>query len=265
METIKDQLGVHETVAAKLAAVHRFYTTLFTPKPQDQLSEEAAAVLLSAIRRRIKPSTRHALERPFTVDELRSVLERARELSAPGMDGVTYPLLHSVSCVSLERLTAMANALLRGQSLPAGEPKLRGVLLPKKGDLSNLANYRPLSIAAATFRILGAAVAQRLQAAAQEVISATQIGFILGRHSARNVITLYLLHHAVQVGMITDTLWILNLDQQKAYDRVHREWLLDCLSAYGFGPRFLTYIREIYRHPTLQHCVEGFFTEPIPL
>lgn len=40
---------------------------------------------------------------------------------------------------------------------------------------------------------------------------------------------------------------------------------MDYLATYGFGPRFLTYIREIYRHPTLQHCIEGFFTEPIQL
>ncbi|KAJ1024594.1 hypothetical protein NDA13_004523 [Ustilago tritici] len=265
METIHDEQGVHETVASKLRAVHRFYKKLFTPKPQDVWSEEVSAVLLSSVRRQIEPATRHALEAPFTVEELRAALKRACDLSAPGMDGVTYPLLDATSAVSLPRLCAMANALFRGHPLPKGEPSLRGVLLPKKGNLSNLGNYRPLSIAAVTFRILGAAVAQGLQRAAQEVISVSQSGFILGRHSARNVITLYLLLHATQTGMIEDTLWVLNLDQQKAYDHVRREWLLDCLATYGFGPRFLTYVRKIYRHPTLRHCVEGFFTEQIAL
>lgn len=139
-------------------------------------------------------------------------------ISVPGMDGVTYPLLNSVSNVSLQCLCAMANALFHGQPLPDGEPMLCSILLPKKGDLSNLGNYCPLSIAAATFRILGAAIADWLQDAVQEVISPTQTGFILGHHSARNVTTLYLLQHAVATGAISDTLWVLNLDQQKAYD-----------------------------------------------
>ena len=80
-----------------------------------------------------------------------------------------------------------------------------------------------------------------------------------------NVVTLYLLQHAVATGRHAGPIWILNLDQQKAYDRVRREWLLDCLVAYGFGPRFITYIREIYRHPTVRQSAEGHFTQPIPL
>lgn len=142
---------------------------------------------------------------------------------------------------------------------------LRGVLLPKKGDLSQLANYRPLSIAAAAFRILGGAVSNRLQPAAAKVVHTAQIGFIVGRSSSTNVITLALPQHAVKTNHIAGPLWILNLDQQKAYDRVLHEWLIDCLSAYGFGPRFLIYIKEIYHHPSVRQSLEGFLTDPIPL
>lgn len=262
---LQDHQGTHERLAAKLGAIHRFYTTLFTPKQADRNSEEASSLLLSSVRRKIAPATRHKCESPFTVEELQCVLERAPVDSAPGMDGLTYPLLRILGAPALERLCAMGNALFRGHSLPVGEPNLRGVLLPKKGDLALLQNYRPLSIAAAAFRILGGAVSSRLQSAAQEVIASTQTGFILGRSSTSNMVTLYLLHHAVAAGRLVGPIWILNLDQQKAYDRVRREWLLDCLSAYGFGPRFLTYIREIYRHPTVGISAEGHFAEPVPL
>lgn len=73
---------------------------------------------------------------------------------------MTYPLIQCTSEASLQRLCDLANALLRGHHLPVGQPSLRGVLLPKKGDHSELRNYRLLSIAAATFRILGAVVAK---------------------------------------------------------------------------------------------------------
>lgn len=262
---LSDREGTHTTIVAKLRAIFRFYSTLFTPKPVDSNSKEAAAVLLASVRRSISSATKHACEAPFTVDELRKVLTRSVDDSAPGMDGLTYPLLRILNTPALERLCAMGNALFRGHSLPAGEPSLRGVLLPKKGDLSQLQNYRPLSISATAFRVLGGAISNRLQPAAQEVIASTQTGFVLGRHSASNVVALYLLHHAVASGRLEGPVWVLNLDQQKAYDRVRREWLLDVLVAYGFGPRFLAYIREIYRHPTVYQSAEGHFTEPIPL
>ncbi|SAM83597.1 uncharacterized protein UBRO_20196 [Ustilago bromivora] len=49
LEMIHDSQGEYETIAAKLLAVHHFYTSLFTPRPQDQFSEEAASMLLSSI------------------------------------------------------------------------------------------------------------------------------------------------------------------------------------------------------------------------
>lgn len=262
---IIDDQGRHSTLAAKLTAIRRFYITLFTPKPRDSLSEEAASILLGSVQRRIKPATRHALETPFTVEELKTVLARAPDLSAPGMDGLTYPLLRAAGDPFLQLICRLGNALFRGHTLPPGEPTLRGVLLPKKGDLSQLRNYRPLSIAATAFRLLGGAISHRLQAAASDVVHASQTGFIGGRSSAMNVITLALIQHAVRSQQVAGPIWILNLDQQKAYDRVRHEWLFDCLEAYGFGPRFLTYIKEIYRHPSVCQSVEGHFTDPIPL
>lgn len=46
---------------------------------------------------------------------------------------------------------------------------------------------------------------------------------------------------------------------------MHCEWLDRVLDHYGFGPRFKTYIREFYRHPSLRQTVEGHLTNPIPL
>lgn len=132
MESIQDDQGLHETVASKLLAVHRFYTNLFTPKPPDIWSEEASAVLLSSVWRRIQPATRHALEAPFTVEELQAVLKRARDLSAPGMDGVAYPLLDTTSAVSLSRLCAMANALFVVSLYPRESHRFEVFCYPKK-------------------------------------------------------------------------------------------------------------------------------------
>ncbi|SYW75319.1 uncharacterized protein UBRO2_00554 [Ustilago bromivora] len=193
-----DNQDTHSTPAAKLLAIYRFYTTLFTPKPRSTIAEEAASILLGSVQHRIKSTTRHTIEATFTVEELKAVLARSPEPSAPGLNGLTYPLFQATSDVFLQRLCALGNALLRGHHLSE----------------------------AAAFRILGGAVSNRLQPAAAKV-------------------------HAVKTNHIAGPLWILNLDQQKAYDRVRHEWLIDCLSAYGFGPRFLIYIKEIYRHPSV--------------
>ncbi|SAM83594.1 related to Retrovirus-related POL polyprotein [Ustilago bromivora] len=214
-----DNRGTHNSPEEKLLAIQRFYTALFILMPSTQLTEEAASTLLSSVQGRISSTTHHLCEAPFTMDKLCSVLVQSQEMSTPGLDGISYPLFHILGTTALEKLCRLGNALLCGHHLPDGKPMLRGVLLPKKGDLGLLQNYHLLSIAASSFWLLGGAILKCLQAATQEVISPSQTGFILGHHSASNVITLYLLQHAVQTGKVLGPIWVLNLDQHKAYDR----------------------------------------------
>ncbi|KAJ1596800.1 hypothetical protein NDA14_007558 [Ustilago hordei] len=180
LPSICNNQGIHHHIIEKLLAIQRFYTTLFTPKDRDRLSEEASSMLLSSVKHHISLATRHTCDTSFTMDELHSILSRSQEMSAPGLDGITYPLLCILGNTAFSRLCALGNALFHDHHLPDGKPMLWGVLLPKKGDLSLLSNYRPLSIAASSFRLLGVVISNRLQVATQEVISPSQTGFILG-------------------------------------------------------------------------------------
>ncbi|PWY97027.1 hypothetical protein BCV70DRAFT_167812, partial [Testicularia cyperi] len=179
---IVDDEGVHSDTQDKLKAIHRFYSALFTPAPTTALTDAAAAQLLSTIPtyQRINGPTRHALERPFTSAELQTAMDHAVDSSAPGLDGLSYSALRTLGPEYLARLCQLGNALLSGHHLPEGRPTLRGVLLPKDGDLSRLSNYRPISIADAEFRLLGRAMSNRLQPAALQVTSASQTGFVVG-------------------------------------------------------------------------------------
>ncbi|SOV03463.1 uncharacterized protein UDID_19658 [Ustilago sp. UG-2017a] len=132
---LRNNHGTHNSSEAKLVAIQHFYTALFTPMPLTPLTEEAASTLLSSIQGRISSTTCHLCEAPFTKDELRSVLVQSQEMSAPGLDGISYLLFRILGPPALEKLCRLGNALLRGHHLPDGKPMLRGVLLPKKGDL----------------------------------------------------------------------------------------------------------------------------------
>lgn len=215
MPDIKEGDRTHITIADKIEAVERFYKKLFTPRSWNAEAEIAAQELLRRTSRRISNHTREQLERPFSVSELQDALLHRQESSAPGLDGLAYPILKILGVPFLERLCRAGNSLMAGHSLSFGHPMLRGVLLPKASDPSRLSNYWPLSIANMDLRFLDAAISTRLQAAAQEVIPPTQTGFIQHRQSAFNVVALYLIQHAIQAGKITTPIWVLNLDQQK--------------------------------------------------
>ena len=55
------------------------------------------------------------------------------------------------------------------------------------------------------------------------------------------------------------------LDQEKAFDRVNHEYLYKTMKAFGRGPSFIHWVRQIYSNATTTVKVNGFLSENIPL
>lgn len=79
------------------------------------------------------------------------------------------------------------------------------------------------------------------------------------------LVLLHLLQYAAHCKHSTNPIWVLKFDQRKAFDCLRQDWLLECLGAYGVEPNFLTFVKELYCHPTVCQTIEGHLTEPIPL
>ena len=54
------------------------------------------------------------------------------------------------------------------------------------------------------------------------------------------------------------------LEQEKAFDRVNHEFLYKTMKAFGIGPAFIHWIRQIYSNATTRVKVNGFLSENIP-
>ena len=77
------------------------------------------------------------------------------------------------------------------------------------------------------------------------------------------------------LGLLRDTLVLIertnepeilvSLDQEKAFDRVDRSFLLNLLKLFGFGPWFCKCISTLYNGAYMQVLVNDFLSDPIPL
>lgn len=117
------------------------------------------------------------------------------------------------------------------------------VLLPKKGDLRTIENWRPVSLLCTDYKIIAKAIANRLKAVAGRVIGQEQTYSIPGRTihnigTVRDVISLARIHHT-NSGLIF-------MDQEKAFDRVDHGYLEKLLSSVGFGPIFTAQVKLLY-------------------
>ena len=133
----------------------------------------------------------------------------------------------------------------------------------KKGDPSDIKNYRPLSLLNTLYKMFTSIINNRIKEAAQEQIHPDQTGFVANRN----------IHDAIKrTQAVIDTactrktpLYILFVDQEKAYDRIDHDYLFTALQAFGFPTMVIKAIQKIYSSATSSIMINGFLTHPIPI
>jgi hypothetical protein len=200
---------------------------------------------------------------PITVDELYEQVKRSPKQSSPGADGLGYQYLKILFQIpSLEDLivTVYNNALSQG-STPSSWKDIRVQLLPKKGDLTDLKNWRPISLINCDAKIFTRVLNLRLSCIANKIIQPTQTGFMPNRFIGDNGLALHLL---IQQARFTKFTGIgLLLDQEKAYDRVNPMYLIKVLAAFGFNDKFIRCIHRLFFGNLAQINVNGFFSPTV--
>lgn len=129
-------------------------------------------------------------------------------------------------------------------SLPLSCRRAVLTLLPKKGDLQFIKNWRPVSLLCTDYKLLSKVLATRLSRVMEQVIHCDQTYCVPGRLISDNVILICdVLEICKLFGLKAG---ILSIDQEKAFDRVEHEYLWKTLSAFGFGPGYSDKVRALY-------------------
>ncbi|KAK3552293.1 hypothetical protein QTP86_009435 [Hemibagrus guttatus] len=138
------------------------------------------------------------LDRELSLEELHEALQRIDNGRASGIDGLPAEFYKAFwAVIGQDVLDVLRDSVRRGE-LPLSCRRAVLTLLPKKGDLTHLKNWRPVSLLCTDRKLLSKALASRLT-------------------------------KAIGTGLIF-------LDQEKAFDRVEHEYLWKVLEAFGFTP-----------------------------
>ena len=117
-------------------------------------------------------------------------------------------------------------------------------LLPNKGNLQNLKNWRPVSLLSRDYKVLLKALALRLREVMAEVVHVDQT-YCAPSRLIRDNITL--IRHVLDIsGSLGIGTGLISIDQEKAFDRVEHQYLWKTLAASGFSPGFIASIQVLY-------------------
>ncbi|KAK3539536.1 hypothetical protein QTP70_010072 [Hemibagrus guttatus] len=249
--------------AAEMDAPSKFFFSLEQKNGQKSSEWSGAQVVKDSFLVGLpKLSERAAreLDRELSLEELHEALQRMENGRASGIDGLPAEFYKAFwAVIGQDVLDVLRDSILRGE-LPLSCRRAVLTLLPKKGDLTHLKNWRPVSLLCTDYKLLSKALASRLTKVMERLIHQDQTYCVPDRSIFDNV---YLIRDILDVSRLLGLkTGLIFLDQEKAFDRVEHEYLWKVLETFGFNPGFVAMIRVLYCE--IESVLKGFKVVYVP-
>ncbi len=205
-----------------------------------------------------------ALTEPFDIDELNSGIKRLKRGKAVGADMIPNEFLKESGPVFRMKLLEVLNRILQMETIPEVWRTSRLCMIPKKGDLSLLDNYRGIAINSNIGKLFTKLLGARLEADVElrQILGKIQHGFRRGIQAAD---ALYILNRIMAHQGQRPGLAMAFLDIRKAYDRVNREKLWAKLEKLGYGGKLVRVLKALYQDLTTVVTLDDVTSEPVSM
>ena len=182
----------------------------------------------------------------LTVEECLQSLQSFKENKSPGNDGPTVEFYKTFWGILGELLVETLNCALDHGELSNSQKQAIITHIEKKGkDRKQISNWRPISHINLDTKIGSKAIARRLQEVIPDIGHRNQNAYVKGKSifdavRAIDDILEFTEREKIQGLMVA-------IDFKKAFDSVNRNFMLETLSAFNFGPTFIRCIRTFYQ------------------
>ena len=200
---------------------------------------------------------------PFTPGEVRHRLLKCQN-SSPGADRLTYAHWRRLDPDG-KLLALIFNICLKHRRVPESWKASSTILLPKKGDLSNIKNWRPIALCSTISKLYSGLLASRLSKwlVANEVLSHCQKGFLPFDGVLEH--NFLLLRRMEKARLGNRDLCTAFLDISEAFPSVPHAALVHSLSMAGAGEAFTDIIADFYSGVSTCFRTISGDTAPLPL
>nr|KAG5687084.1 hypothetical protein BaRGS_017102 [Batillaria attramentaria] len=197
---------------------------------------------------------------PPTKTEIIKAIKSLKSGKAAGPDGIPPEALKADIQTSTDMLHPLLRKIWESESVPQDWKKGHLIKLPKKGDLSSCSNWRGIMLLSIPGKVLTRIILERLKTALDKTLREEQAGFRNDRSCTDHIATMRII---IEQSLEWQTpLYSTFVDFQKAFDSVDREVIWKLMSHYGFPPKFVNIIRQLYEDATCQIIHDGKLTEP---
>lgn len=246
-------------------AFAKYFEQLYKGQLQDSKGEKIKDFFKNLKLAKLTIDEASALVEPIREEEIKETIVKLKNNKSPGMDGFSGEYYKVFVNDLTPVLCRLYNYALNSGNPPQSWSEAIITVLHKEGkDPSQCSSYRPISLLCVDYKILTSILATRIQKYIKKLINPDQTGFISGRHGTNNIRRVLNLQSLMAKGAQTSML--LSLDAEKAFDRVDWQFLEQTLIEMGFGEKFASWFRLLYKNPKSKirvngHCSEFFDVE----
>lgn len=179
---------------------------------------------------------------PFTLPEVAEAKKQLREGKAPGEDGIMPEVLKRVDIDDI--LLKFSNKMLVDHDLPDQLAVMNIIPVPKKGDLSQVSNYRGIALTSLVSKLINRMILNRIRPIIDPLLRGNQAGFRPGRSTTAQVLALRRIIEGVKRKNLPAVLVF--VDFCKAFDSISHKCMFVILKAYGIPDILVSAIQLTY-------------------
>lgn len=194
-----------------------------------------------------------------TATELEQAMKWMKTGKAPGPDGIPVEFYKKYWPLLGPSLVSVLNKGLSGEGFPQNFVQGTVVLINKnKGDIENLAAWRPITLLNIDYKILAKVIANKIQGNMGDWISEFQAASVSDRYIHSKI---WELRDTIEWCYERETDGILlSVDQKQAFDRINHSIIRESLIRVGAEKELINAVGMLYRGATSRILVNGNLT-----
>ena len=217
----------------------RFYDKLYSSDENVEFS------MVNTSNNKLDVVQKMYLDSDITISEIEDAIRDSKCNKVAGCDGLLIEFYDKFSQLLVKPMYEMFLEVLENGKMTRSMRRGLMSLIPKKNqDTRYIKNLRSITLLNCDYKILAKIFATCLKTVLPEIIDLCQTGFMEGRHLHDNVrktmdIITYLYQNNKKAVVIS-------LDFEKCFDRIEHRSIYGALDFYGFGNKFISWIKVFF-------------------
>ena len=192
--------------------------------------------------------------------EIVKAISSLKSEKVAGLDGIPPEALKADIQISAEMLYSLLCKIWEQKRVPDDWKRGHLVKLPKKGNFSSCNNWRGIMLLSIPGKILNRIILEKLKSVLDKIFRNEQAGFRQDRSCTDHIATMRII---IEQSLEWQTpLYVVFVDFQKDFNSVDRNVIWRLMHHYGFLPKFINIIQQMYEDATCQVIHDGKLTEP---